>query len=444
MCIRDSTYTPPNAEDKTFELEAWKEWTLLVADDYVIGDVNVVLNIEHPCVEKLRAKLSHESGGEIWLFDLADDAGATCTPVQGNRALLFDDEADEAMVPMGGAESLSGAFQTKDNASALKVFDLNSMAGEWTLSIWDEGYQGIGHQEYLAADELTMALAGFEKGSYVNNQWEYAIPLGRGGSGYGGVGSNDPDTDDMKGFDFQKVLGVDLTSDGNYEVNIDGDDQYHVPPPADVSALYAVDTQDIDFQAPMSGPMPILSNGSHNVSELQITDEDLYIGDINVVVDISHPETNRLRLYLEHEGKSVELVNQDAALSTTGFRKTVFDDEATRTVTDVGPAASFSAAYRPRGYLYGFDGDRAFGTWKLHLMWYSPTGAVSLLEEEFDGAFDPAAWTSLGTWGAMGGMYRNSTPLNPQAISVYNADNATTWTDYTLSLIHISEPTRPY
>jgi serine protease len=98
------------------------------------------------------------------------------------------------------------------------------------------------------------------------------------------------------------------------------------------------------------------------VSLLNI-EEDIAIGDLDVQLNIRHPFTRDLRIFLQApNGASVVLVDRSTGRGDD-FRDTVFDDEASLSIKEgTGP---YEGPYRPEVSLAHLDGIRSPGLWKL-------------------------------------------------------------------------------
>ncbi len=112
-----------------------------VSDDYIITDVNVVMEIEHTWVGDLVGKLQNPSGSEITLFDQAGVPENQYGCDRDNLNVGFDDEAiatkeDFEETCDQGDYAISGTYQT--NLGNLFYFDNRSSTGDWTLIIEDK------------------------------------------------------------------------------------------------------------------------------------------------------------------------------------------------------------------------------------------------------------------------------------------------------------------
>ena len=115
-----------------------------VTDPGTVADVNVFVDVTHSWIHDLDIYLAHqESGSSDWAYvQLFNEygSGANLTEV------WFDDEAatsiDSATPPYGPGTFMPGFFVDGDgDSNQLNLFDGDSIAGTWSLAIWDN-YSG--------------------------------------------------------------------------------------------------------------------------------------------------------------------------------------------------------------------------------------------------------------------------------------------------------------
>ena len=88
--------------------------------------------------------------------------------------------------------------------------------------------------------------------------------------------------------------------------------------------------------------------------------------DVDVDLDLTHPDDRDLDITLVHDGKSVGLSSDNPAGNAPNrqnYRGTVFDDEAATAITD--GSAPFTGSFRPEESLTAFDGGASGGLWTL-------------------------------------------------------------------------------
>lgn len=99
--------------------------------------------------------------------------------------------------------------------------------------------------------------------------------------------------------------------------------------------------------------------------------DHLVITDLNVSVSLTHTNTFDLELRLiSPSGTSVLLNAYDPFteyFEGANYRQTVFDDEAAASITAAAPP--FTGSWQPRSAagLTAFDGEDAFGSWRLRI-----------------------------------------------------------------------------
>ncbi|RIK86696.1 MAG: hypothetical protein DCC67_02465 [Planctomycetota bacterium] len=88
------------------------------------------------------------------------------------------------------------------------------------------------------------------------------------------------------------------------------------------------------------------------------------IVDLNVSFSISHNEVDDVILYLESpKGTRIRLFDDLANADYRDFNGTTLDDEAAISIFQGSP--SYTGRYRPETPLSAFDGENAYGTWRL-------------------------------------------------------------------------------
>lgn len=109
----------PNAGDVT-------ESIIAVTNDFVVGDVNVTVNIQHTFDADIEIKLVGPDNTEVVLSNRNGGSGDNYTNT------VFDDEGTNAIA--GGTPPFTGTFVPDESLSA---FDGGSSLGDWTLVITD-------------------------------------------------------------------------------------------------------------------------------------------------------------------------------------------------------------------------------------------------------------------------------------------------------------------
>jgi subtilisin-like proprotein convertase family protein len=194
------------------------------------------------------------------------------------------------------------------------------------------------------------------------------------------------------------VLSVTSANPGCYEITDDnGGDLYRFTTTS--GRLITVDSSDPARIIPDALPAGLPS--------LVTVDSPYAAVDVDVLVNITHPSTDQIDLYLiGPDGTSVEL-STDNGGSGDNFIDTVFDDDAAQSITAASPP--FTGSFRPEQPLSALNGRPVQGSWTLHVAddtvgqmgmlngWQlrvridEPCGA--LFEDGFESG-DTAAWSA--------------------------------------------------
>lgn len=110
-----------------------------------------------------------------------------------------------------------------------------------------------------------------------------------------------------------------------------------------------------------------LADSATTISTIPVN-RSVFIADLNVNINIAHPNANDLDIVLRHvpSNTSIVLVN-DVASGGANFQATSFDDEAAVGINDPANIAPYTGFFRPVGSLAAFDGFDAQGDWQLEL-----------------------------------------------------------------------------
>src|SRR5439155_23098195 len=101
-----------------------------------VGDVDVLVEINHPSVDQLHLFLIAPNGTRV---ELVDNLNVSSTPNFVNT--IFDDEAATGIV--AGTPPYAGRFRPTQ-FNGLSLFDGSNSQGTWTLEVNDEAAGGVG------------------------------------------------------------------------------------------------------------------------------------------------------------------------------------------------------------------------------------------------------------------------------------------------------------
>lgn len=124
-----SIYTYGGAPDPIND-NSWASINFNVADDFVINDIDVEINIDHTFVSDLVIHVINPGGVSVFLSSYNGGGG------DNFHGTVFDDEAS---TPISAASSLDAPFTGSwipDNP--LSAYDGGSTMGSWTLSVYDD------------------------------------------------------------------------------------------------------------------------------------------------------------------------------------------------------------------------------------------------------------------------------------------------------------------
>ena len=109
------------------------------------------------------------------------------------------------------------------------------------------------------------------------------------------------------------------------------------------------------------------------------------IHDLDVAVSITHTKVFDLQIFLESPAGTnlcLNMYNFDEYFEGEDNTQTIFDDEAQLSIEDA--IAPFTGRFKPMAgsFLGVFDGEDAFGQWRLQIydMWAVDTGTLENLE----------------------------------------------------------------
>ncbi len=125
--------------------------------------------------------------------------------------------------------------------------------------------------------------------------------------------------------------------------------------------------------------------------------QDVLIGDLNVLINLNHTCDNDLYIHLRGpDGTDILLTNRRGGYGHN-YTNTLFDDEAAKGIATA--SAPFTGTFRPEGSLSGFDGKNARGTWQLIIedRQSGDTGTLFNWSLSIQNAATPSAMSQSGT-----------------------------------------------
>jgi subtilisin-like proprotein convertase family protein len=307
-----------------------------------ITDVNVTVNITHTWDADLTISLISPSGTSVVLSALNGGNGDNYT------ATVFDDDAANPIA--SGAAPFTGDFQPTD---ALSIFNGEFSAGDWTLLVVDS--------------------AGFDTGNI--ESWSLEI-CGAPQTDTDGDGIPDVEDNCVNDSNFDQA---DADGDGIGDVcddDIDNDGILNVadncpfvanPGQEDADGNGTGDACEVNCTTASATDVPIniaATGANANYTSIITVVDDLPITDVNVTIDIDHTWNNDLDIFLiSPAGTSIELSTDNGAAGDDDYTNTVFDQEATTSITD--GTSPFTGTFIPEGDLSDLYGEMSGGDWTL-------------------------------------------------------------------------------
>ena len=107
------------------------------------------------------------------------------------------------------------------------------------------------------------------------------------------------------------------------------------------------------------------------------------IYDLDVGIDLSHSQVFDLQIFLESPAGTRVCLNMydlDEYFEGEDYIDTTFDDEAEISIEEAEP--QFTGRFRPEDLLAAFDGEDAYGLWRLQIYdaYYADTGSLDNFE----------------------------------------------------------------
>ncbi len=173
---------------------------------------------------------------------------------------------------------------------------------------------------------------------------------------------------------FSTIVETATVSTTNYEttaLNVDAEYFWRVTPSNDcgtgsVSTAFSFTTANIvcDGFASSDVPVSITSTGTPTITSTLIITDGVEISDLDIQINVSHTWVNDLTITITSPvGTEVVLSTNNGANNTQNYSDTIFDDEASSSIT--AGSAPFTGSYIPEEALSAFDGESSLGEWVL-------------------------------------------------------------------------------
>lgn len=366
--------------------------SIVVADVKEILDINVLVNITHVNDGDLQLSLVGPNAVEI---PLALNRGGTGDNFTNT---LFDDAAAGPI--SGGVAPFTGSFKPEGSLSVLNGLLAN---GTWSLKVKDVVAANVGtitswnlqltHPALAcnvpfvqeASHTVADSCGGGGSNSVADPGEDLSIPLQVANTGYatatGVVATLSTSTPDVVILDGTTdygtlALGGFSFGDGPFLVSVGST----VPCGTLITFQLAVTANEgawNDFFTVRVGVQPIaqttypstdtpkpLPDVSTTLSSIVVASAGL-VSDVNVTINITHTFDGDLDIFLiGPNGTRVELTTDNGS-SGDNFVNTVFDDQATTSIT--AGVAPFTGSFKPEGLLSALNGISAAGTWTLEI-----------------------------------------------------------------------------
>lgn len=124
---------------------------------------------------------------------------------------------------------------------------------------------------------------------------------------------------------------------------------------------------------------PNSSRGWMNDAVIEIPDHFI-ISDLNVSISLTHSNVCDLQIFLQSPSGTTVCLNRynpDEFFKGTDYNDTIFDDQAHVSIEQA--ESQFTGRYKPRDSLSAFNGEDAYGLWRLRIYdaYYADTGSLN-------------------------------------------------------------------
>jgi subtilisin-like proprotein convertase family protein len=127
---------------------------------------------------------------------------------------------------------------------------------------------------------------------------------------------------------------------------------------------------------------PNSSRGWMNDAIIEIPDHFI-ISDLNVSISLTHSNVFDLQIFLQSPSGTIVCLNKynpDEFFKGADYNDTIFDDQASIPIEQA--ESQFTGRYKPRDSLSAFNGEDAYGLWRLRIYdaYYADTGRLDRAE----------------------------------------------------------------
>lgn len=127
---------------------------------------------------------------------------------------------------------------------------------------------------------------------------------------------------------------------------------------------------------------PSSSMGWMNDAVIEVSDH-IIISDLNVSISLTHSNVFDLQIYLESPSGTIVCLNSynlNEYFKSADYNDTIFDDQAGIPIEQA--ESPFTGRFQPIDPLSAFNGEDAYGTWRLRIYdaYYADTGSLSSVE----------------------------------------------------------------
>jgi subtilisin-like proprotein convertase family protein len=331
---------------------------LLVNKGVVIDTLTVTININHTYIHDLIIRLKSPKDSTVLLANQVGGEG------QNFVECTFDDQAMQSI--RDGAAPFTGHYRPERFLSSLRLDTTligSSSSNIWTLAVRDTPPAG----DVGTIENFTLHIVGHLPDSrligVIRNQFTRApianatVELLEHGLSY------------TTGRDGSFVVNRPDSLPQTVRISKSGYDTLTIPnvtvaPHTTVSldTALTMPAGHFEFDSP-SGSIRIPDDPDSLASMVLTVNRDVIVDTLYVAVDLTHPRTRDLTLWLKSPRDSVILLASAAGGDSADYTHCVFDDNAGRSIENA--AGPLTGRYRPLEPLSFMNNDTARGSWTL-------------------------------------------------------------------------------